>query len=99
MYKEKEDEWRFTGFYGKPDMNIQHESWAKLKRLKNKYSLPRVCVGDFNEIAKAHEKHGGRPRPVRQMEAFREVLSSVGSKTWVLLEVNTLGLEAKVTGT
>ena len=67
--------------------------------MKNKYSLPRVCAGDFNEIAKAHEKHGGRLRPVKQMEAFREVLSSVGSKTWVLLEANTQGLKAKMTGT
>jgi len=24
--KGKEDEWRFTGFYGEPDTNIRHES-------------------------------------------------------------------------
>jgi len=37
--KGQDDEWRFTGFYGEPDMNICHESWAKLRRLKNKHSL------------------------------------------------------------
>ena len=78
--KGKDDEWRFTGFYGEPDTNICHESWAKLRRLKNKHSLPWVCAGDFNEIAKAHEKLGGRLRPVRQMEAFREVLDECGFK-------------------
>ena len=48
--------------------------------MKNKYSIPWVCAGDFNEIAKAHEKLGGRPRLVRQMEAFREVLDEYGFK-------------------
>ena len=78
--KGKDDEWRFTGFYGEPDTNIRHESWAKLRRLKNKHSLLWVCAGDFNEIVKAHEKLGGRPRPVKQMEAFREILDECGFK-------------------
>ena len=39
-----------------------------------------MCARDFNEIAKAHEKLGGRPRLVRQMEAFREVLDECGFK-------------------
>lgn len=28
--KRKDDEWRFTSFYGEPGTNIRHESWAKL---------------------------------------------------------------------
>ncbi|KAK9984667.1 hypothetical protein SO802_034192 [Lithocarpus litseifolius] len=78
--KGKEEEWRFTRFYGEPDTNLRHESWEKLRRLKNKYLIPWVCAGDFNEITKAHEKLRGRPRPVRQMEAFREVLDECGFK-------------------
>ena len=31
-------------------------------------------MGDFNEITRAHEKLGGRHRPSRQMEDFRDVL-------------------------
>ena len=31
MNKGKEDEWRFTEFYGEPDTNIRHESWVKLR--------------------------------------------------------------------
>ena len=49
-----------------------------------------MCAEDFNEIAKAHKKLGDRPRPVKQMEAFRDVdecgfkdLGIVGGKyTW-----------------
>ena len=33
-----------------------------------------VILGDFNEITKIDEKLGGRFRPRRQMEAFRDVL-------------------------
>ncbi|KAL4609732.1 hypothetical protein ACB092_08G002500 [Castanea dentata] len=72
--KGKEDEWRFTKFYGEPDTSNRHESWEKSRRLKNRFTLPWLCAGDFNEILKADEKLGGRFRPIRQMEASREVL-------------------------
>ena len=32
--KGKEEEWRFTGFYGEPDTRNRDESWGKLRRLK-----------------------------------------------------------------
>ena len=78
--KGKDDEWRFTGFYGEPDTRNRDESWEKLRRLKNKFTLPWLCAGDFNEILKADEKLGGRSRPTRQMEAFREVIAECGFK-------------------
>ena len=76
--KGKEGEWRFIGFYSEPDTFKRHESWVKLRRLKNKYSLPWLCSRDFNEICRAHEKLGGRLRPIKQMEEFREVLDECG---------------------
>ena len=76
--KGKEGEWRFIGFYGEPNTSKHHESWAKLQRLKNKYSMPWLCVGDFNEICRAHEKLGGHLRPLKQIEEFREVLDECG---------------------
>lgn len=30
------EEWRFTSFYGEPDTNKRHESWNRLRRLKNR---------------------------------------------------------------
>ena len=38
--KSKEDEWQFIDFYGKPDTRNHYISWATLRRLKLKYSLP-----------------------------------------------------------
>ena len=38
--KGREDKWRFTGFYGEPDTRNRHESWVKLRKLKNKFNLP-----------------------------------------------------------
>ena len=32
--KGKEEEWRFTNFYGEPDTRNRDESWGKLRRLK-----------------------------------------------------------------
>lgn len=38
--------------------------------------LPWVCAGDFNEILYAHEKAGMAVRSQRQMDGFRQVLST-----------------------
>ena len=65
--KGKDDEWRFTGFYGEPNTRNRDDSWEKLR-------------GDFNEILKADEKLGGRSKPTGQMEAFREVIDECGFK-------------------
>jgi len=76
--KGKDDEWRSTSFYGEPDTNNHHESWAKLRRLKNKYSMSWLCAEDFNEIVRAHEKLGCLLRPTKQIEDFRAVLDEYG---------------------
>ena len=76
--KGKEDAWRFTGFYGEPDTRNHYISWAKLRSLKVRHSLPWICAGDFNEITRAHEKLGGRLRPFRQMQEFKDVLDECG---------------------
>ena len=38
--KSKDDEWRFTGFYGEPDTQNRHEAWTRLKNLKSRGSAP-----------------------------------------------------------
>ena len=42
--------------------------------------MPWICAGDFNEITRAHEKLGGRLRPFRQMQDFRDMLNECGFK-------------------
>ena len=76
--KGKEGSWRFTGFYGYPGTQNHLESWRILRRLQQQSNLPWLCAGDFNEIAKSHEKVGGRPRPNQQMQEFRDVLDECG---------------------
>ena len=56
LNKGKEDEWRFTGFYGEPETQNHHTSWTCLRRLKNRNAIPWLCVGDFNEITRSNEK-------------------------------------------
>ena len=89
--KGKENAWRFTGIYGAPETHLRLETWNLLRELHSQRSLPWLCGGDFNELLKSHEKHGGRLRPYGQMEKFREVLDEcnlldlgyVGNKfTW-----------------
>lgn len=43
------------------------------------HSMAPWCVlGDFNEIIKQEEKHGGHPRPAKQMEGFKLALEANG---------------------
>ena len=74
LSKVKEDEWRFTGFYGESEIHNHHLSWTCLRRLKTRNSIPWLYARDFNEITRSHEKMGGRLRPKRQIEEFRDVL-------------------------
>ena len=70
--------WRFTSFYGVPETHLHSVSWNLLRTLHNQLTLPWLCGGDFNELSKSHEKRGGRPRPYRQMQKFRDVLDECG---------------------
>ena len=78
LNKGKEDEWRFTGFYGELNTSNHHLSWLCLRRLKTRNSIPWLCAGDFNEIVRSHEKLDGRLRPSGQMQEFRDVLDECG---------------------
>ena len=76
--KNKEGEWRFTGFYGESDTQLRHEAWAHLRNLKTRSQAPWLCAGDFNEVTKQSEKLGGRTWPHSQMQAFRDILDKCG---------------------
>ena len=76
--KNKENEWRFTTFYGELDTRFRHESWTKLRNLKNHSNSPWICAGDFNEITRQFKKTGKRVRPHNQMQSFRDVLNECG---------------------
>ena len=69
-----DDAWRFTGFYEDPETANQENSWSMLRRLSTRFTLPWVCIGDFNEILYADEKQGWLDRPERQMLGFRDAL-------------------------
>ncbi|XP_073033910.1 uncharacterized protein [Primulina eburnea] len=77
LVQESEQEWRFTGFYGHPEVAMRHSSWELLHRLKDMTELremPWIVGGDFNEICYDSEKLGGNRRAPSQMQSFREAL-------------------------
>ena len=57
--KNKENEWRLTGFYGEPNTARRHEAWDKLRALNSQPEKPWLCYKDFNEIIRQDEKLGG----------------------------------------
>lgn len=57
--------WKFTGFCGQPKTPKRHEVWAL---------LPRLCIGDFNEIVNWTKKWGGSVRKRPQMQEFQQTL-------------------------
>ena len=64
-------QWRITGFYENPKTHQRKESWDLLKSLSQKYQLPWLCFGDFNEIVSVEEKLGGVQSSQKQMDEFR----------------------------
>ena len=69
-----DDAWRLTGFYGDPETASRENSWSMLRTLSTRFTLPWLCIGDFNEILYADEKQGWLDRPERQMQGFRDAL-------------------------
>lgn len=67
-------EWRFTGIYGESRSEEKENTWKLLRELKEKFDMPWLCCGDFNEILFNYEKEGGSPRAERCMENFRRAL-------------------------
>ncbi|KAK2648963.1 hypothetical protein Ddye_016452 [Dipteronia dyeriana] len=70
--------WRFTGFYGHPEVSQRQHGWILLRRLHGMSNLLWMCVGDFNEILEDLEKLGGRLKSLCQMTNFRDVLDYCG---------------------
>ena len=66
--------WRITGFYGQLGANRQHETWSILRHLHSRYTMPWLCIGDYNWILSLQEKQGQIPKPAALMEAFRSAL-------------------------
>ena len=48
-----DDAWRITSFYGNPNFASWEDSWSLLHHLSCRFSLPWICIGDFNEILRA----------------------------------------------
>ncbi len=67
---------RFTGFYGHPITSRRGESWALLQQLASQFSMPWICIGDFNEMLTAAEKRGRLSRSESQMQKFRDTLGA-----------------------
>ncbi|KAL0367153.1 UNVERIFIED_CONTAM: hypothetical protein Sradi_3605400 [Sesamum radiatum] len=65
--------WRFTGFYGNPEVARRKASWERLFRLSQESTKPWLCSGDFNEVLFQHEKMG-IARPSWQIQDFRNAL-------------------------
>ena len=75
--KNKENEWRFTSFYGEPDTQKRIESWDLLRNLNQKFRVPWLCSGNFNELVRNEEKLGGN-RSYNQMQLFRDAIDACG---------------------
>ncbi|XP_075499746.1 uncharacterized protein LOC142538273 [Primulina tabacum] len=81
LVQHDEKRWRFTGFYGHPETQLRHSSWALLRRLSRVpelHGIPWLVGGDFNEISFDSEKFGGNRKPAAQTRAFRDTLSDCG---------------------
>jgi hypothetical protein len=55
--------WKFTGFYGNPEVGRRGESWALLRHLATLSPIPWLCLGDLYEITTMGEKSSKATRP------------------------------------
>ena len=49
--------------------------WTYLKHVASEYNMPRLVMGDFNELLDTIDKIGGRPLIASRVHAFQECLN------------------------
>ncbi|KAK5843523.1 hypothetical protein PVK06_005980 [Gossypium arboreum] len=76
IQEEENSRWRFTGFYGAPEVRNKSVTWELLRRLGRDNSLSWLVRGDFNDILFAHEKQGGLLREEARMEVFHKIFKA-----------------------
>ena len=59
-----------------------------MKGLNTQQNIPWLCVRDFNELTKQHEKLGGALRSHNQMQLFRDVIDECS-----LMDLRFVGLK------
>ena len=69
------DWWHFTGFYEASDTSRRDDSWALLRRIRDRSSLSWLIIGDFNKIVSESKKDGGSSRSRWQMKHFLDTIN------------------------
>ena len=85
------DVWCFTGFDGHYQTQKKRETWNLLRSLADQFSIPWLCVDDYNEIRSDNEKCGGALHPEKQMVEFNVVISKCQFSNLPLLDPNKRG--------
>jgi hypothetical protein len=65
---------RINFVYGEPQVESRHLMWEALCQLKGVSNPSWLVLGDFNETMWGYEHFSDTPRPLRQMEGFRNTL-------------------------
>jgi len=68
----------FSFVYGPPYKKTDLEFWMALADFGNTYSVPWICMGDFNTISSSDDKLGGRPFDHFSFNPINEFMDSFG---------------------
>lgn len=66
--------WHLTGFYGCLERHKRKESWGTLTQLAQRFSLPWVCIGDFNDMLNMDDKASSSIHPDYLLNGFQETI-------------------------
>ncbi|XP_062166910.1 uncharacterized protein LOC133873195 [Alnus glutinosa] len=68
----------FSFVYGPPYKKTDLDFWMALADFGNTYSIPWICLGDFNTISSSDDKLGGRPFDHFSFNPINEFMDSFG---------------------
>lgn len=78
VYVEQIGKWRYTSFYGYPDMQRRHDSWDLLRGLVHNSTIHWCVLGNFNNLMYVKKKVGGRAHPHVLLDGFYNVVEECG---------------------
>ncbi|OMO81305.1 reverse transcriptase [Corchorus capsularis] len=73
-----EQEWLLSAVYASPVLAVRRKLWEAMEEFTSVVRIPRMMIGDFNDISTSAEKFGGADVTINRCMRFNSMVANCG---------------------